>query len=524
MPTALTHRRALVPRNLRPGGGSSPIPWGDAVFAAVLGGQFQQDLTTRRRGTLLSGASWHGRNALGAGMETVSTSTDGVYFPSSARLRGITRDCTIIWIGEVRTVTAYSSLVVVPYRESAWSNPYHSLGLQRDDTNDGLRFGYASDSSNNVGVSSDTIGFSSLAGDGKVHMWGARRQGATVRFYRDGEPAGADKTLWANNAVDWANARPVCIGTHSDSSPGEGLGAVASLALIFDRGLTDDEMRAIWRDPWHSVQSARRVHGEPVVPPAGFPLTVDAFPNPSASSTLHSVSHSAQHTSANEAITAIEKFLLGRDTNDATVAVAAGRWPLTPIVPPPAEEAFTWVNKGVDADEALTALSYSGFSMRRDGESSGVSALVRVLPGNDYTVTALISPHVLPRSSPGVGICWRDSGSDKLVLFGLFGDDSDGLGLALKKYSDETTPDSDYIWEKFPASPYLVLRLQKVGTDRIASFSFDGHTFIEYHSVSNADFMTPDQIGFFVEPDQSTSPYFDVAASLLSWEEIDDGP
>ncbi len=253
-----------------------------------------------------------------------------------------------------------------------------------------------------------------------------------------------------------------------------------------------------------------------------FPAQVDSFVNPTANATPQATNHAGQHANANDSITAIEQFLLGRDTAGAAVTVPAGRWPLARIVPPPAIGDFTWVNKGTGADETLTSELFSGFSMRRGSTSSGNSALVRSLPGTDYTVTALISAPVLPRSWMGAGLCWRESSSGKLVTFGPFGDGTNGTGLAVKKYTAPSTWSADYIWEKFPVGPYMVLQIQKSGANRIASFSLDGHNFVTWHSVSNTDFMTPDQIGVFVQPQQDVTPKFDVSVAVLSWEEVDD--
>ncbi len=254
-----------------------------------------------------------------------------------------------------------------------------------------------------------------------------------------------------------------------------------------------------------------------------FPEAVDAFVNPKGSDALHTVSHSGQHTDTNDSVREIEQFLLGRDPSSNELPSVSGRWPLGSITPVPAVADFEWVNKGTGVNEATTSELYTGLSMVRDGDGSGASALVRTLPGASYIVTALVSANVLPRSWMGAGLCWRESSSGKLVIFGQFGEAAREYGLALKKYTNATTWSADYIWEKFPRTPYLFLRLEKSGTNRIASFSFDGHNFIPYHTVSNSDFMTPDQVGIFVEPQQQSTPKFDMSLSVLSWEEIDTG-
>jgi hypothetical protein len=89
------------------------------------------------------------------------------------------------------------------------------------------------------------------------------------------------------------------------------------------------------------------------------------------------------------------------------------------------------------------------------------------------------------------------------------------LHMGSRKYTNATTYSADYalISAISRVSPLVLwLRIADNGTNRICSFSMDGENFIDFHSIGRTDFLTADEVGFFIDP-------YDGAATmtLLSW-------
>jgi hypothetical protein len=179
-----------------------------------------------------------------------------------------------------------------------------------------------------------------------------------------------------------------------------------------------------------------------------------------------------------------------------------------PIFPftPPVDGDFAWVNQG-------------GASVATDGvgiyllgpAASGINLRIRKksAPGTPYTITA---GFVLNGPGTACGLCWRQSSDGKLILFEYFAN-----ALIIAKYTNETTFSANYLNNSASnlVGTCLWFRMTDNGINRICSVSMDGFHFIQVHSVGRTDFLTADEIGFWVNATTS----FNVGMTLLSWQE-----
>ncbi len=90
--------------------------------------------------------------------------------------------------------------------------------------------------------------------------------------------------------------------------------------------------------------------------------------------------------------------------------------------------------------------------------------------------------------------------------------------LFVDKYTNSTTYSATYTSltsgsiNVFPAW----LRIEDDNTNRKCSFSTDGQNWIVFHTVGRTDFLTADEVGFFVD---SNTTSLAPAMNLLSWKE-----
>jgi hypothetical protein len=58
------------------------------------------------------------------------------------------------------------------------------------------------------------------------------------------------------------------------------------------------------------------------------------------------------------------------------------------------------------------------------------------------------------------------------------------------------------------------MRIADTGTSRICSWSADGQNWHDLHSIGRTDFLTADEVGFYVNSQSATYP---AACTLISW-------
>ena len=202
-------------------------------------------------------------------------------------------------------------------------------------------------------------------------------------------------------------------------------------------------------------------------------------------------------------------LVLYRDTG----AAWASWGPIFPLTAPVYGD-FAWINQGT-----ATATTTQGGIVLYTPAVAGdqLRILKKAAPATPYTITAAVLLHLTNANYNTAGICWRQSSDGKAVVF--CSDTTSSFALTINKYTNETTYSAAYVSThppRFAMSPILYLRITDNGTNRIISFSWDGINFLTLHTVGRTDFLTADEVGFFVNSSNATYP---VWMTLLSWKE-----
>lgn len=184
----------------------------------------------------------------------------------------------------------------------------------------------------------------------------------------------------------------------------------------------------------------------------------------------------------------------------------------------PPTSGWSWVNQG----SATISTANGGQKIVTPGSASeNMVARVRTAPSTPYTITAFIDGHRMMRNWTRWGLCWRQSSDGKMIVFGVNAASiPPGVQhVSVHKFNSATSFSATYGSSEQPVlGPVHWMRLTDNGTNRIISFSHDGQTWIQHHSIGRTDFLTADEVGFFVGNYQVTLN-FDCCAHLLSWEE-----
>lgn len=186
--------------------------------------------------------------------------------------------------------------------------------------------------------------------------------------------------------------------------------------------------------------------------------------------------------------------------------------PINRLTPPPIASAWTWVNQGGASltDDAgsllLTVPTNTGDSLR---------TLVKAAPSTPYTITALVEVYASIGNTAFSGLVFRESATSEIVGFGL---NSSGNELRVMKWTNSTTYSADYTLTYLPLNlPALMwLRITDNGTNRISSISVAGGRFVTVHSVGRTDFLTANQVGFYLNVNSAVRGS---AMRILSWKE-----
>lgn len=191
--------------------------------------------------------------------------------------------------------------------------------------------------------------------------------------------------------------------------------------------------------------------------------------------------------------------------------------PIYPLVAPdPA--AFSWVNQGT----ATLDTTHDGIILAEPTPGGRNGRLrVKSIPTAPYTLTVAFT--VLVGLSPGdaveAGLVLRDSASGNLVYFTeIYLSGAHWLGY-YRQSDPSTFVSGTNLGSVAPAvgMSLLWLRIEDDGSSyRTCSYSLNGQTWFQATQQSRTDYITPDQIGFFVDANSCGQP---VALHLLSWSE-----
>lgn len=188
--------------------------------------------------------------------------------------------------------------------------------------------------------------------------------------------------------------------------------------------------------------------------------------------------------------------------------------PWGPIFPLtlPIDGDFGWVNQG---GATVDATKGGVYLLGPANGSIGWRARVKAAPATPYVITAALLLDGLSADFHQVGLCFRESSTGRLHVFTIQTNPAADLPqLSSIKYTNETTFSATYLQARYQPMRPLWLRIADNGVNRICSYSPDGQNWQVFHSVSRTDFLTANQVGFAVNPENAT---FGVGLSLLSW-------
>jgi hypothetical protein len=190
--------------------------------------------------------------------------------------------------------------------------------------------------------------------------------------------------------------------------------------------------------------------------------------------------------------------------------------PLWPQTPPPAT-AWTAVNPGAAVQSFLPG---GPMTVSISGYSNGISGFVRALPAPPYTITVQMLPTYAPTYASECGMILRDSASGKLITYNFLTDANanGGITCEIGSFTWNSPTSFNGIYDNRRLYPYTLARFHRIrddGTTRTVSLSGDGIFFARWLAIARSDFITPDQIGFYVyTPNQS---FADCAITVMSF-------
>ncbi len=204
-------------------------------------------------------------------------------------------------------------------------------------------------------------------------------------------------------------------------------------------------------------------------------------------------------------------FYIERDTGSAWAS-----WgPIHPFTAPVSGD-FAWINQGGASVKTTEGGIYIEASA---GAGQNLRIRKKAAPGVPYVITAYVSPLSLSLNNT-MGITFRQSSDGKLHALLLAGRSGDGVSLYSYKYTNPTTLSASYalfdLGDFLPEGAPHFLRIADDNTNRICSISHDGQNFKDFHTVGRTDFLTADEVGFFVNSVDGT---YSAGMTLLHWEE-----
>jgi hypothetical protein len=185
---------------------------------------------------------------------------------------------------------------------------------------------------------------------------------------------------------------------------------------------------------------------------------------------------------------------------------------------PPAAADFSWVNQG---GASVTDRSYGVSFVAPYSTTDNVRILVKSAPSSPYRIIARIKHRIIQVANgfQHAGICFRESSSGKLYLFGpLYRSSTTLHRLAVIKYTNATTYSADLSVGGAYHDPIEWLSIRDDGTSVYFDWGTDGDTWINFASATRAAFFTPDQVGLAINPIITATSTFDTIMTCFSFE------
>lgn len=174
---------------------------------------------------------------------------------------------------------------------------------------------------------------------------------------------------------------------------------------------------------------------------------------------------------------------------------------------PPVDSALAWVNQGANGSIDATA---SGYILK--AVSTGASDCKirkQAAPAAPFTATLAFRPLFNVGGFQHYGLVSRNSGSGKLVILSWLWNGG-APHWEISKWNSATSFSASYTLGDNDAGSFrgdgmIWLRVVDDNVNRVSSVSRDGINWLQVHSVGRTDFLTADEVGFDVNPDNLTT-------------------
>lgn len=167
---------------------------------------------------------------------------------------------------------------------------------------------------------------------------------------------------------------------------------------------------------------------------------------------------------------------------------------------PPVAANFSWVNQG----SASFGTNGGVLSMLAPASTSdNLRLLVKSIPSAPYTITAALVTNSQNVNYLFGGLVLRDSASGKLIVLEQF---TNGGFIGLVNYNSPTSQSGTQSGSKSHGNVGLVwFQIQDDNTNRTFRASADGTNWYQIYSGARTTFITPDQVGFFLDASHATA-------------------
>lgn len=191
-------------------------------------------------------------------------------------------------------------------------------------------------------------------------------------------------------------------------------------------------------------------------------------------------------------------------------------------VPTVAANTNTWFNQGT-ASITNTTSGAATVLLGVGDASNAIRGRVRAVPATPYTYIVCFTGAVKTANFANIGLMLTDgtdASTSKLATFYVFNQSTATSIFQWSKWTNATSFSADYAIGTYGANsagaPYVCMALQDNGTTRKIAYSYDKQDWntLNYAGVSNTDFLTPTNIGYFANANNSGEP-----PRLLIWSE-----
>lgn len=162
---------------------------------------------------------------------------------------------------------------------------------------------------------------------------------------------------------------------------------------------------------------------------------------------------------------------------------------------------WTWVNQG-----GATAIQQKGFLQLTSDTTNGNNnrLVVQAAPATPWEVTVKLSYNCYPFGSMVGGLCMRDSGTGKILVFAF---EPAVSRMEILNYNSATSFSGGSNQTGGGGMPFVhYSRIKDDGTNHIFSISMDGITFQTFLTQSRTTFLaTPNQVGLLVDSNNNST-------------------